>query len=92
MMGSIARRASCLGLGMLCAAAGAQDGDGTARVQRDADNPMRMILEAGKLKPRAKPEDPDAAPKPLSMRTTAMPDAHEFSIASSAATPPNDAP
>ena len=32
------------------------------------------------------------APKPLSMLTTLTPAAQEFSIASSAATPPNDAP
>ena len=32
------------------------------------------------------------APKPLSMFTTDTPEAHEFSMASSAATPPNEAP
>ncbi len=32
------------------------------------------------------------APKPLSMLTTVTPGAHELSIASSAATPPNEAP
>ena len=32
------------------------------------------------------------APKPLSMLTTVTPGAQEFSIASSAATPPKDAP
>jgi TonB family protein len=62
-LNSIALTACGLGLALLCAAAGAQDGDGTARVQRDADNPLRMILEAGKLKPRAKADDSDAAPK-----------------------------
>lgn len=34
----------------------------------------------------------NAAPNPLSMLTTAMPLAHELSMASSAVTPPNDAP
>src|SRR5437879_7259290 len=33
-----------------------------------------------------------AAPNPLSMLTTVTPEAQEFSIASSAASPPNDAP
>jgi TonB family protein len=63
MMNAIALRAGCLGLGILCASAGAQDGDGTARVQRDAGNPLRMILEAGKLKPRAKADETDAPSK-----------------------------
>jgi hypothetical protein len=33
-----------------------------------------------------------AAPKPLSMFTTAMPDAHDVSIAASAVSPPSAAP
>src|SRR6266576_2873354 len=33
-----------------------------------------------------------AAPNPLSMLTTVTPDAHELSIPSNAAIPPNDAP
>lgn len=61
---SIALRAGCLGLGMFCAAASGQEGEGATRAQRDADNPLRMIIEAGKLKPRAKTEEPDAVPKP----------------------------
>jgi TonB family protein len=32
----------------------AQDADAPARAQRDADNPLRMIIEASKLKPRQK--------------------------------------
>jgi TonB family protein len=61
---SIALRAGCLGLGMLCAAASAQDGEGATRAQRDADNPLRMIIEAGKLRPRVKSDESDAASKP----------------------------
>jgi hypothetical protein len=33
-----------------------------------------------------------AAPKPLSMLTTVMPEAHELSMPKSAAKPPNEAP
>ena len=45
-MGSITFRTGCLVLGMQCAAAFAQDVDGATRAQRDAANPLRMIIEA----------------------------------------------
>jgi TonB family protein len=45
----------------------AQDAETVTRVQRDAANPLRMIIEAGKLKVRQKsPEaDPEPAAKPV---------------------------
>lgn len=46
---------------MQCAAAFAQDVDGATRAQRDAANPLRMIIEAGKLKPRKGGEGEPAA-------------------------------
>lgn len=63
-MKSIALKAGFVGLGMLCTTAAAQEGEGAARAQRDADNPLRMIIEAGKLRPRAKADEPEPAPKP----------------------------
>ena len=40
-----------------------QEPESAARVQRDAGNPLRMIIEAGKLKVRPKGQEADSAPK-----------------------------
>jgi TonB family protein len=40
-------------------AALAQDAAALSRAQRDADNPLRMIIEAGRIKPRARPAEAD---------------------------------
>ena len=40
-----------------------QDADAALRAQRDASNPLRMIIEASKLKPRQKAAEPEVAPK-----------------------------
>jgi hypothetical protein len=61
-MTSIAIRIGCVALGLHCAFVYAQDVDGTARAQRDADNPLRMIIEAGKLKPRRADTEETATP------------------------------
>lgn len=63
-MNSIVRRMGSLALGLQCVVALAQDDDGATRVQRAADNPLRLIIEAGKLKPRTKGDDTDAATRP----------------------------
>ena len=63
-MNSIVRRMGSLALGLQCVVALAQDDDGATRVQRAADNPLRLIIEAGKLKPRTKGDDADAATRP----------------------------
>ena len=63
-MTSIVLRTGWLALGLQCAVALAQDDDGATRAQRAADNPLRLIIEAGKLKPRAKGDDADASAKP----------------------------
>lgn len=71
---SIALKAWCVALGVSWAAAAfAQEGDGAARAQRDADNPLRMIIEAGKLKSRVKADEPDAAGKPAAEAKAAPP-------------------
>jgi hypothetical protein len=46
----------------------------------------------GRAAPRATRAENTPAPKPLSMLTTVTPGAHELSIASSAANPPNELP
>jgi len=51
----------------------AQDTEALSRAQRDAANPMRMIIEASKLKPRQKSAEADAAAKPLPEKVTARP-------------------
>ena len=63
-MTSIVLRTGWLALGLQCVVALAQDDDGATRAQRAADNPLRLIIEAGKLKPRAKGDDADASAKP----------------------------
>ena len=89
----------CAGLllGLLCAMPWAQDllPPPAERVQRQADNPLRWIIEAGKLKGRSKPAaEPDAAarasgdkpaPRSAQARTTAHP--KEAVVASTAAAP-----
>jgi TonB family protein len=42
-------------------AALAQDAAALSRAQRDADNPLRMIIEASKIKPRARASEADKA-------------------------------
>lgn len=53
----------------------AQDGPAApTRAQRDADNPLRMIIEAGKIKPRAAPAEPERprrAPERIQVRAVA---------------------
>ena len=39
----------------------AQDADAPARARRDADNPLRMIIEASKIKPRQKAVEAEPA-------------------------------
>lgn len=53
----------------------AQEGDYATRAQRDAANPLRMIIEAGKLKVRQKsPEaEPEPAAKPAAPARAAAP-------------------
>ncbi len=51
-------------LGLAAPAVLAQDGDGATRAERDAANPLRMIIEAGKLKPRQTQAERDLAAKP----------------------------
>ena len=63
-MTSIVLRTGWLALGLQCVVALAQDDDGATRAQRAADNPLRLIIEAGKLKPRTKGDDADASAKP----------------------------
>lgn len=62
----------------------AQEGAPSSRVQRDADNPLRVILEAGKLKSRkaAEPERAARVPERVPVRARAVADA----------APPNAAP
>ena len=56
--------AACAALCLQASFAHAQDADAQARAKRDADNPLRMIIEASKLKPRQKAAEPEAAAKP----------------------------
>ncbi|MBK6865410.1 MAG: TonB family protein [Ideonella sp.] len=51
-------------LGLAAPAVLAQDGDGATRAERDAANPLRMIIEAGKLKPRQTQAERELAAKP----------------------------
>ena len=55
----------CAMLGTLPCAASAQDADPQARAKREADNPLRMIIEAGNLKakPKAKTAETETAAK-----------------------------
>ena len=51
--------------------AAAQDAPAVpSRAQRDADNPLRMIIEASKIKPRAKAAEPARAPERIQVRAT----------------------
>jgi TonB family protein len=75
-----------------------RDPAAASRVARDADNPLRMIIEASKLKPRAKP-DADAvdappapnrvvrAPKPAPVAKTVAPATETPKAASQPADP-----
>ena len=59
MKASLARICALLCLG--AAVARADDAPPAARVQREAENPMRWIVEAGRLKSRAKPAEAAAS-------------------------------
>jgi TonB family protein len=50
--------------------AAAQEAAAPSRAQRDADNPLRLIIEASKIKPRraTEPEKPARAPERIQMR------------------------
>jgi len=63
-------------------ASGQEAGVGGSGARGDRQGPDGRLMRLAAL----------AAPKPLSMFTTVTPDAHEFSIPSSAASPPNAAP
>jgi TonB family protein len=55
----------------LFGAAAAQEAPAVpSRAQRDADNPLRMIIEASKIKPRAKAVEPARAPERIQVRAT----------------------
>lgn len=78
-------------LGVVCAVlciqladACAQDTNAPARAQREADNPLRMIIEAGRIKSRTKPVE-TPADKPLPRPETAKAPARAASAASAAA-------
>ena len=65
----------CAWMPLVAAAmAQAQDADALNRAQRDAQNPLRMIIEASKLKPRAKSGEAEpAATKPPAEKPAARP-------------------
>lgn len=56
-------RLACLAICLQASCAQAQDAAAASRAQRDASNPLRMIIEASKLKPRQKAAEPELAPK-----------------------------
>lgn len=56
-------RLACLSICLQASFAQAQDAAAASRAQRDASNPLRMIIEASKLKPRQKAAEPELAPK-----------------------------
>jgi len=67
-------------LGLVCAwvclqapLSHAQDADSLTRAQRDAANPLRMIIEASKLKPRQKAVDAEPVAKPPAEKLAARP-------------------
>ncbi len=51
----------------------AQDADAQARAKRDADNPLRMIVEASKIKARQKAAEAEPAAKPAAQAVAARP-------------------
>lgn len=74
-------------LSMLSGAATAQE-TAAERARRDADNPLRRIIEAGKIKPRPKPADaPAAARAPERVQTRIAPAAEATPIAPLAVAP-----
>lgn len=72
----------------------AQDAAPTSRAQRDADNPLRLIIEAGKLKPRkaAEPEKPVRAPERVQVRARTVAEAPVAATAPGAGSEPTVAP
>jgi TonB family protein len=66
----------------------AQDAEGLSRARRDADNPLRLIIEASKLKPRSKSGEPDLAASARAEKHAAR--APSGNPAATAAAPPTD--
>ena len=82
---------------LLAVVARGQDSAVPARTQRDADNPLRLIIEAGKLRTRPKPAEPASAARPASSSTatrnaTAKPPVRAASAASAPASAPSPEP
>ena len=65
----------------------AQDDDAPARARRDADNPLRMIIEASKIKPRQKALEAEPAPKAVSQRGVERPTAARQAAVTAAGLP-----
>ena len=71
----------------------AQDTDAPARARRDADNPLRMIIEASKIRPRQKTVEAEPAPKTVSQKGVERPaGARQAAMAAAALRAPQDAP
>ncbi len=68
-----------------------QDADAPARARRDADNPLRMIIEASKIKPRQKAVEAEPAQKAVSKRAVERPvgDRQAAMTAAGQPAPPN---
>ncbi len=72
-MTSNSLRLACLSVCLQASFAQAQDAEAASRAQRDASNPLRMIIEASKLKPRQKAAEPDVAAKAAPEKIAARP-------------------
>ena len=82
---------------LLAVVARGQDSAVPARTQRDADNPLRLIIEAGKLRTRPKPAEAASAARPASGSTaarnaTAKPPVRAAAPASAASPAPEPVP